>query len=133
MASPKIDAWIHKAFQEPGGLNTFIKAQHVIQIHRVVLDPQKRSVQPTELSLLLVTITWGALLDTEFNSPVKADLADAVEDMKKLIFRHVDSINKFLALVAMLCLAEKMNQKEIHALILGCAGTASSLKLQMRS
>ncbi|KAI1684881.1 hypothetical protein KJE20_05165 [Pyrenophora tritici-repentis] len=122
-----------EAFQEPGGLNTFIKAQHVIQIHRALLNPQKRSVQPTELYLLLVTITWGALLDTEVNTPVKADLADAVEDMTKLLFRHADSVDKFLALVAMLCLAEKMNQKELHALILGCAGTASSLKLQMRS
>ncbi|EDU43481.1 conserved hypothetical protein [Pyrenophora tritici-repentis Pt-1C-BFP] len=90
-----------EAFQEPGGLNTFIKAQHVIQIHRALLNPQKRSVQPTELYLLLVTITWGALLDTEVNTPVKADLADAVEDMTKLLFRHADSVDKFLALVAM--------------------------------
>ncbi|KAA8621045.1 hypothetical protein PtrV1_05546 [Pyrenophora tritici-repentis] len=135
MASPKIGAWIHgeEAFQEPGGLNTFIKSQHVIQIHRAVLNPPERSVQPTELSLLLVTITWGALLDTEFNSSVKANLATAVEDMTKLLFRYTDSADKFLALVAMLCLAERINQKELHALIVGCAGIASSLKLQMRS
>ncbi|KAF7450317.1 hypothetical protein A1F99_049330 [Pyrenophora tritici-repentis] len=125
---------LQKLFKnQEGNLNTFIKAQHVIQIHRALLNPQKRSVQPTELYLLLVTITWGALLDTEVNTPVKADLADAVEDMTKLLFRHADSVDKLLALVAMLCLAEKMNQKELHALILGCAGTASSLKLQMRS
>ncbi|CAE7002841.1 hypothetical protein PTTW11_01450 [Pyrenophora teres f. teres] len=133
MASPKIRAWIHRFSQEPGGLNTFIDIQHIIQIHRTVLNPQGRSIHPTDLSLLLVTITWGALLDTDSGSSAKVALADDFEEMTKLLLRQADNVDKFLALVAALCLAERMNHKELYALILGCAGTASSLKIQMRT
>ncbi|EFQ89070.1 hypothetical protein PTT_14805 [Pyrenophora teres f. teres 0-1] len=100
MASPKIRAWIHRFSQEPGGLNTFIDIQHIIQIHRTVLNPQGRSIHPTDLSLLLVTITWGALLDTDSGSSAKVALADDFEEMTKLLLRQADNVDKFLALVA---------------------------------
>ncbi|KAL7772795.1 hypothetical protein CFE70_002758 [Pyrenophora teres f. teres 0-1] len=51
--------------------------------------------------------------------------------MIKLLLEQPNTINKFLALVAMLCLAETMGLEDEHALILGCVGTAGSLKLHM--
>lgn len=70
--------------------------QHIIEIHRTVLNPQQRLVQPTELSLLLVTITWGAILDTDLDSFTKAALADALDKITKLLIGYVDSVDKFL-------------------------------------
>ena len=70
--------------------------QHIIQIHKTILSPRQRLISPTDLSLLLVTVTWGALFDTDSNNSAKAALADAVEEVTKLLLGHTDSVDKFL-------------------------------------
>ncbi|KAF7566817.1 hypothetical protein PtrM4_151370 [Pyrenophora tritici-repentis] len=131
MRNPEISTWLQKAFQEPGGLNAFLSIHQILHIHRTVLGSPQTSIYVSELSLLLVAITWGALLDTSFDNSAKAALADAITEMIKLLLGQPNTINKFLALVAMLCLAETMGLEDEHALILGCVGTAGSLKLHM--
>ncbi|KAI1524324.1 hypothetical protein PtrSN002B_011238 [Pyrenophora tritici-repentis] len=119
MRNPEISTWLQKAFQEPGGLNAFLSIHQILHIHRTVLGSPQTSIYVSELSLLLVAITWGALLDTSFDNSAKAALADAITEMIKLLLGQPNTINKFLALVAMLCLAETMGLEDEHALILG--------------
>ncbi|EDU51061.1 conserved hypothetical protein [Pyrenophora tritici-repentis Pt-1C-BFP] len=119
MRNPEISTWLQTD-----------QAKKLSRSPEVLGSPQT-SIYVSELSLLLVAITWGALLDTSFDNSAKAALADAITEMIKLLLGQPNTINKFLALVAMLCLAETMGLEDEHALILGCVGTAGSLKLHM--
>lgn len=70
--------------------------QQIIQIHRVAVDHQQRPVQLASLSLLIVAITWGALLDADFDKATKAALVDAVEEVTNRLLEQTDTVDKFI-------------------------------------
>ncbi|KAJ6204071.1 hypothetical protein PSV09DRAFT_2377681 [Bipolaris maydis] len=85
---------IQRAFKELGGLNLFIKEQDPIDV--------------SDMSLLIVSLAWGALLDPE-----------------KLQYCY------FARMVASLGLAEKTGSDKLYTLILGSISTAASLNLYL--
>nr|C9K7C4.1 RecName: Full=AM-toxin biosynthesis protein 12; Flags: Precursor [Alternaria alternata]BAI44748.1 hypothetical protein [Alternaria alternata] len=85
------------------------------------------------MSLLITSLAWGALLDPEVSSASKVALLDAVLEASTLLLRQNGSVRKFLALVAVLCLAEKTGSDNLPALILGSISTAASLSLHLET
>ncbi|KAF7573953.1 Fungal-trans domain containing protein [Pyrenophora tritici-repentis] len=122
---------IQRAFKEPGGLNLFIKEQDVTRIQEQFVDLGNLPIDVSDMSLLIVSLAWGALLDPEVSSVSRAALLDAVLEISTLLLRQNGSVRQFLALVAVLGLAEKTGSEKLHTLILGSISTAASLNLHL--
>ncbi|EMD66030.1 hypothetical protein COCSADRAFT_170432 [Bipolaris sorokiniana ND90Pr] len=122
---------IQRAFREPGGLSLFIKEQEVTRIQERFFDPVNLPIEISDMSLLIASLAWGALLDPEVSSVSKAALLDAVLEISTLLLRQNGSIRQFLALVAVLCLAEKIGLENLPALIIGSVSIAASLSLHL--
>ncbi|EMD84890.1 hypothetical protein COCC4DRAFT_182581 [Bipolaris maydis ATCC 48331] len=122
---------IRRAFKEPGGLSLFIKEHDVTRIQKLFFDPKKPPIEVSDMSLLIISLTWGALLEPEVRSGSKVALLDAMLETSSLLLRQNSSIRKLLALVAMLCLAEKTGSDNLLALLTGSISTAASLALHL--
>ncbi|EUC26878.1 hypothetical protein COCCADRAFT_42192 [Bipolaris zeicola 26-R-13] len=122
---------VQKAFREPGGLSLFTKEQDVTRIQERFLDPKNLPIDVSDMSLLIVSMAWGALLDPEMSSISKATLLDAALEISTLLLRQNGSVRQFLALVAVLCLAERTGLENLPALILGSVSNAASLGLHL--
>ncbi|KAA8617332.1 hypothetical protein PtrV1_10633 [Pyrenophora tritici-repentis] len=124
---------LQKAFKDPGGLSLFIKEQDVMRIQECCFDLKDRPIDVSDMSLLIVSLAWGALLDPEVSSVSRVALLDAVLETSSLLLRQESSVRQFLALVAVLCLTEKTGSDNLPALILGSISTAASLSLHLES
>ncbi|RYN60138.1 hypothetical protein AA0119_g13296 [Alternaria tenuissima] len=133
LTSLPIEKLVQRAFRELGGLNLFIKEKDVTCIQERFLDPEKLPVDVSDMSLLITSLAWGASLDPEVSSASKVALLDAVLEASTLLLRQNGSVRKFLALVAVLCLAEKTGSDNLPALILGSISTAASLSLHLET
>ncbi|KAJ6192148.1 hypothetical protein J3E72DRAFT_399418 [Bipolaris maydis] len=99
---------IQKSFKELEGPSLFIKEQDVMQIQEHFVHPEKPPIDVSDMSLLMVSLAWGALLD-----PEKFQLC------------------YFTKIVASLSLAEKTGSENLPALILGSVSTVASLNLHL--
>ncbi|KAH3953672.1 hypothetical protein HBH70_238930 [Parastagonospora nodorum] len=122
---------IQRTFKDPGGPSLFIKEQDVTNIQERCFETKDLPIDVSNMSLLIVSLAWGALLDPEVNLVSRVALLDAVQETTSLLLRQESSVRQFLALVALLCLAEKTGSDNVHALILGSISTAASLNLHL--
>ncbi|KAH3991290.1 hypothetical protein HBI38_218830 [Parastagonospora nodorum] len=108
-----------------------IKERDVMETYNRLLDPGKLPVEVSNFSLLVVSLAWGALLDSDLSSTLKVALLDTVLATSRLLLQQKSSIRQFLALVTMLLLAEKTGSDDLIALITGSVSTATSLGLHL--
>ncbi|KAJ6284300.1 hypothetical protein J3E71DRAFT_171878 [Bipolaris maydis] len=109
----------------------FIKEQDVMQIQEHFVHPEKPPIDVSDMSLLMVSLAWGALLDPEVSSVSQVALLDAVLEISTMLLHQNRSVRQFLALVAALSLAEKTGSENLPALILGSVSTVASLNLHL--
>ncbi|EMD58200.1 hypothetical protein COCSADRAFT_176804 [Bipolaris sorokiniana ND90Pr] len=107
LTSLPVEKLVQRAFRELGGLNLFIKEQDVTHIQERFFDPEKLPIDVSDMSLLITSLAWGALLDPELQRCY------------------------FASMVVSLCLAEKTGSSNLPALILGSITTAASLSLHL--
>lgn len=74
----------------------FIKECDVMEAYKRLLDPGKLPVEVSDFSLLVVSLTWGALLDTDVSSTLKVVLLDTVLETLRLLPQQKSSIREFL-------------------------------------
>ncbi|KAI1676183.1 Fungal Zn binuclear cluster domain containing protein [Pyrenophora tritici-repentis] len=122
---------VQRAFKEPGGLNLLIKEEDIMHIQEQFFDPGNLHIDVSDASLLIVSLAWGALLDPEVSSVSRAALLDAVLETSTLLLRENGSVRQFLALVAVLGLAEKTGSNKLPTLILGSISTVASLNIHL--
>ena len=67
-----------------------------MRIHEQLLDPEKGPIDVSDMSLLIVSVTWGALLDSEVSSLFKVALLDAVLEISTLLLQQNSSVHQFL-------------------------------------
>ncbi|KAJ5055165.1 hypothetical protein J3E74DRAFT_469272 [Bipolaris maydis] len=89
-------------------LSLFIKEHDVTRIQKLFFDPKKPPIEVSDMSLLIISLTWGALLEPE-----------------KL------QVCYFARIVVSLCLAEKTGSDNLLALLTGSISTAASLALHL--
>ncbi|KAH4293927.1 hypothetical protein HBH64_168680 [Parastagonospora nodorum] len=103
-----------------------IKERDVMETYNRLLDPGKLPVEVSNFSLLVVSLAWGALLDSDLSSTLKVALLDTVLATSRLLLQQKSSIRQFLLL-----LAEKTGSDDLIALITGSVSTATSLGLHL--
>ena len=74
----------------------FVEEQDVTRVQERFLDPEKPPIHVSDMSLLIVSLTWGALLDPEVDSSASAALVDVIQEISRLLLRQNDTIHKFL-------------------------------------
>ncbi|KAL1631248.1 hypothetical protein SLS54_000007 [Diplodia seriata] len=131
LASLPTDSLINTAFQEPAGLNTFIKASCIRSIQADLQSPSKPSIHVADISLLVSTLAWGALLNDSIEAGTKMALINLACDASKALFHQKDTIRKFLSLVATLCFVEKTGSEMTYTLLVKSASTAAALGLHL--
>lgn len=77
-------------------MGLFIKEQDIMRIHEQFLDPEKEPIQVSDMSLLIVSLTWGALLDSEVSSISRVALLDSVLETSTLLLQQNSSVRQFL-------------------------------------
>ncbi|KAF4545509.1 Fumonisin biosynthetic transcription factor [Lasiodiplodia theobromae] len=122
---------IQTTFCEPGGLNTFLKGAFVRNIQATLNSSSKPSIRVEDISLLITTLAWGALLDHNIEDRTRTTLIDLACDASKALCAQKDTIRKFLALVAALCLVEKTGSRIMYNLLVNSASTAAALGLHL--
>ncbi|OJD33818.1 fumonisin biosynthetic transcription factor [Diplodia corticola] len=125
------DRFIQTTFHEPSGLNTFIKAALVRNIQANLHSSSTPSIHIEDISLLITTLAWGALLDHNTEGRTRTMLIDLTCDASKALCAQKDTIRKFLALVAALCFVEKVGSKIMYTLLVNSASTAAALGLHL--
>ncbi|EUC39654.1 hypothetical protein COCMIDRAFT_110948 [Bipolaris oryzae ATCC 44560] len=100
---------IQKAFQDIGSLSLFINEQDIMPIQERLFDPERPSIDVSDMSLLLTSLAWGALLDSEVALGTKSALLDA------------------------LCLFERVGSENLPAVTLASVSTVASLGLHLES
>ncbi|KAI0570462.1 Fungal-trans domain-containing protein, partial [Pyrenophora tritici-repentis] len=126
-----VEKLVQRAFEEPEGLSLFLEEQDIMRIQDHFFARRDLTIDVSDMSLLVVSLAWGALLEPEVSSGSKVALLDAVLEISRLLLRQNSSVRQFLALVAALGLAEKTGSDKLHALILGSISTAASLGLHL--
>ncbi|EAT76245.1 hypothetical protein SNOG_16420 [Parastagonospora nodorum SN15] len=97
-----------------------------METYNRLLGPEKLPVEVSDFSLLVVSLAWGALLDSDLSSTLKVALLDTVLATSRLLLQQKSSIRQFLLL-----LAEKTGSDDLIALITGSVSTATSLGLHL--
>ncbi|KAJ5028321.1 hypothetical protein PSV08DRAFT_375096 [Bipolaris maydis] len=100
-------------------------------IQKQFVNLENQPIDVSDMSLLIVSLAWGALLDPEVSSVSRVALLDAVLETSILLLRQNGSFRQFLALIAILGLAEKTGSDKLYTLILGSISTAASLNLYL--
>ncbi|KAH6119398.1 hypothetical protein HBI64_176530 [Parastagonospora nodorum] len=77
-----------------------IKERDVMETYNRLLDPEKLPVEVSDFSLLVVSLAWGALLDSDISSILKVALLDTVLATSRLLLQQKSSIRQFLLLLA---------------------------------
>ncbi|KAH7548716.1 hypothetical protein BM1_10882 [Bipolaris maydis] len=117
-----------ESFKELEGPSLFIKEQDVMQIQEHFVHPEKPPIDVSDMSLLMVSLAWGALLDPEVSSVSQVALLDAVLEISTMLLHQNRSVRQFLALVAAV---QKTGSENLPALILGSVSTVASLNLHL--
>lgn len=74
----------------------FIKEQDVMQIQEHFVHPEKPPIDVSDMSLLMVSLAWGALLDPEVSSVSQVALLDAVLEISTMLLHQNRSVRQFL-------------------------------------
>ncbi|KAH3903953.1 hypothetical protein HBH56_240820 [Parastagonospora nodorum] len=117
---------VQRSFEELWGPSLLIKERDVMETYNRLLGPEKLPVEVSDFSLLVVSLAWGALLDSDLSSTLKVALLDTVLATSRLLLQQKSSIRQFLLL-----LAEKTGSDDLIALITGSVSTATSLGLHL--
>ena len=67
-----------------------------METYNRLLDPGKLPVEVSNFSLLVVSLAWGALLDSDLSSTLKVALLDTVLATSRLLLQQKSSIRQFL-------------------------------------
>ncbi|KAH6200021.1 hypothetical protein HBI53_154350 [Parastagonospora nodorum] len=109
-----------------------IKERDVMETYNRLLDPEKLPVEVSDFSLLVVSLAWGALLDSDISSILKVALLDTVLATSRLLLQQKSSIRQFLlADMYSSCSLRKTGSDDLIALITGSVSTATSLGLHL--
>jgi len=67
-----------------------------MRISEWLLDTGRPTIDVTDMSLLMTSLAWGALLDSEVSLASKAALLDAMLETSTLLQRQNNSIRQFM-------------------------------------
>lgn len=67
-----------------------------MRVQERFLDPNNLPIDASDLSLLIVSLAWGALLAPDVNSTSKVTLLNAVRESSTLLLRQNGSVRQFL-------------------------------------
>ncbi|USP74071.1 hypothetical protein yc1106_01345 [Curvularia clavata] len=92
---------IKRAFQEPFGLAMFNREEDVLRVQERFVKWDRPAINISDLSVLVVSFTWGALLDPrEGDLSMLVALVDTIPVLSKCLLQQNNTVQKFLALVA---------------------------------
>ena len=77
-------------------LSLFINEQDVTRIKERFFDSTYLPMDASDVSLLVASLAWGALLEPEVSSVSRVALLDAVLETSTLLLRQNGSVRKFL-------------------------------------
>jgi hypothetical protein len=73
-----------------------IKQRDVMETYNRLIDPEEQPVEVSDFSLLVVSLAWGALLDSDVSSTLKVALLDTVLATSRLLLQQKSSVRQFL-------------------------------------
>ncbi|KAI2483723.1 hypothetical protein Ptr902_06040 [Pyrenophora tritici-repentis] len=112
-------------------LSLFINLSRIKSLHEKILTTTQPSISIEETTLFITTLAWGALLNPKVDRSMTVDLLDTVHELSSVLSQQRDSEEKFLALVAILCLGERTSAGNLHSMIFSGASTAATLGLHL--
>lgn len=77
-------------------LSLFVAEEHVMRIQERLFDSEKPPIDVSDMSLLVTSLAWGALLDSEVDLVSKVALLDTVLEISTMLQRPNSSVRQFL-------------------------------------
>lgn len=99
-------------------LSLFIKEQDVALIQERFLDPKNLPIDASDMSLLIVSLAWGSLLEPAISSSSRVALLDAVLETSTVLLRQHRSVRQFLVSFSFYSMITKILLIQLRRLLL---------------